>query len=202
MPSRHCGLTGTPTPRDADVHIVRLVLRRAVRYRDGESHRIRRPGDRAGRSDTRTRLGVGFRRSPRAGREQPLRNPRRKGGVRTSCPAHPGEQLADVAAHYALTSMFEDVEDETEVRAFAVTRADHRSDTSGVWQLGAGRVRVTSRITREREEMIYGVLHFGDHNLAAGVGPARKGRRYPDVVERVFAPFEQGDAALSKRKLC
>jgi alpha-amylase/alpha-mannosidase (GH57 family) len=109
--------------------------------------------------------------------------------------------LADVAAHYALTSMFEDTEDETEVRAFTVARTDHRSDASGPWQLGTGRVSVTSRITRESEEIIYGVLHFGDHNLTAGVGPARRARRYSDVVERVFAPFEQGDLPSTLREL-
>ena len=109
--------------------------------------------------------------------------------------------LADVAAHYALTSMFEDVEDDAEVRAFSVSRTDHRFDASGPWQLGTGRVNVTSQITRESEEMIYGVLHFGDHNLAAGVGPARRGRRYPDIIERVFSPFEQGDLPSTLREL-
>ncbi|MEX1005159.1 MAG: DUF3536 domain-containing protein [Acidimicrobiia bacterium] len=109
--------------------------------------------------------------------------------------------LAGVAAHYAVTSMFEDVDDETEVRAFDLIRTDHRFDASGPWQLGAGRVAVSSQITRERAEMIYGVLHFGDHNLTGGTKPAGPPRRYKELVDRIFAPFEQGDLPATLREL-
>jgi hypothetical protein len=109
--------------------------------------------------------------------------------------------LSDVAAHYAVVSLFEDVDADTRVRAFDVARSDHRVETSGNWKLGTGRTRVSSRITRDAEDLIFGVLHFGDHNLTAGVRAAGPKRRYIELVERVFAPFERGDLPATLREL-
>ena len=109
--------------------------------------------------------------------------------------------LSDVAAHYALVSLFDDIEDQARVRAFDIVRTEHRSAVSGTWRLGTGRVEVTSRVTRGSEDLIYGVLHFGDHNLAAGVKPAGPPRRYRELTERVYAPFEQGDLPSTLREL-
>lgn len=109
--------------------------------------------------------------------------------------------LADVAAHYALVSLFEDVDADTRVRAFDVVRSDHRIETSGNWSLGTGRARVSSRITRDADDLIFGVLHFGDHNLTAGVRVAGPKRRYRELAERVFAAFERGDLPATLREL-
>ncbi len=109
--------------------------------------------------------------------------------------------LSDVTAHYALLSLFDEVDDEALVRAFDVVRSDHRSDASGPWKLGTGRVAVRSQITRDSDDLIYGVLHFGDHNLTAGVRPAGPPRRYRELTERVYAPFERGDLPSTLREM-
>src|SRR5690606_17036475 len=93
---------------------------------------------------------------------------------------------------YALTSLFDEHPDESTVHAFDVVRLDHRAGESGRWRIAVGQARVTSRITTESDEMNYGVLHFGDHNLTGAV--RRRGDDgYREMVEAVFAAFERAD---------
>lgn len=109
--------------------------------------------------------------------------------------------LPDVGAHYALTSLFEEVPEESRVRAFDVTRHDRQQADSGRWRLATGRITVSSRVTRESADLIYGVLHFGDHNLTGGVRRARSPRRYQELVDRVFEPFQRADLPATLREL-
>jgi hypothetical protein len=109
--------------------------------------------------------------------------------------------LTDVAAHFALTSLFDDLPEESRVSSFDVTVAERRVAESGPWRLGAGELTVRSRVTREQAPLMYGVLHFGDHNLTGGVKPARTARRFGQVVDPIFEAFQRADLAGTLRRL-
>jgi len=77
--------------------------------------------------------------------------------------------LDQVAAHYAISSVFSTFADETEVFCYKVNRISYESLTSGSGRLALGRARVSSTITEQSQVFSFAVLHFGDQNITAAV---------------------------------
>jgi alpha-amylase/alpha-mannosidase (GH57 family) len=77
--------------------------------------------------------------------------------------------LEQVAAHYAISSVFSNYPDETVLFCYTIRRLDYETVTSGRARLAIGRCRITSNLTEESEEVCYAALHFGDHNVTAAV---------------------------------
>src|ERR1700732_3741696 len=74
-----------------------------------------------------------------------------------------------VAAHYAISSLFESYGERTTIYCYDVEREDYSLEVEGKSKLAIGRARFSSKITGETEHLGFGVLHLGDHNIAAGV---------------------------------
>jgi alpha-amylase/alpha-mannosidase (GH57 family) len=77
--------------------------------------------------------------------------------------------LEQVAAHYAISSIFSAYSDETELYCYCVRRMSYEIYTSGRGRLALGRVHITSSITGEQQAFSFAVLHFGDQNITAAV---------------------------------
>jgi alpha-amylase/alpha-mannosidase (GH57 family) len=77
--------------------------------------------------------------------------------------------LEQVAAHYAISSVFSSFGEETEIFCYRVHRISYESFTSGRGRLALGRARVASTITRQEQDFSFAVLHFGDQNITAAV---------------------------------
>jgi alpha-amylase/alpha-mannosidase (GH57 family) len=77
--------------------------------------------------------------------------------------------LEQVAAHYAISSVFNSYPEETVLFCYTVRRLDYENVTSGRARLAVGRCRITSNLTEEMEEISFAALHFGDHNVTAAV---------------------------------
>ena len=77
--------------------------------------------------------------------------------------------LEQVAAHYAISSIFRTYPDESELFCFDVRRSAYESLASGRGKIALGRASIRSRITGETEELGFAVLHLGDQNLSAAV---------------------------------
>jgi hypothetical protein len=77
--------------------------------------------------------------------------------------------LEQVAAHYAISSVFHSYPEETTLFCYTVRRLDYENVTSGRARLAIGRCRITSNLTEETEEISFAALHFGDHNVTAAV---------------------------------
>ena len=77
--------------------------------------------------------------------------------------------LEQVAAHYAISSVFGSYPEETVLFCYAIRRLDYESVNSGRARLAIGRCRITSNLTEEMEEVSFAALHFGDHNVTAAV---------------------------------
>jgi len=77
--------------------------------------------------------------------------------------------LEQVAAHYAISSIFSSYAEETELFCYNVQRLSYDIYTSGRGRLALGRVRITSTITGEQQGFSFAVLHFGDQNITAAV---------------------------------
>ena len=88
--------------------------------------------------------------------------------------------LEQVAAHYAISSVFTSYPEETRLFGYTVQRLDSESLNTGA-QLVIGRAMVFSLITGELEPVSYAVLHFGDQNISAAV------KRLPDSLSEAEA---------------
>jgi alpha-amylase/alpha-mannosidase (GH57 family) len=77
--------------------------------------------------------------------------------------------LEQVAAHYAISSIFSTFGDETELYCYRVRRISHQVFTSGPGRLALGLCHIASGITGEQQTYSFAVLHFGDQNVTAAV---------------------------------
>ncbi len=83
--------------------------------------------------------------------------------------------LEQVAAHYAISSVFTSYPEETRLFGYSVRRLDVESLSTGRGRLLIGRALVSSTITGEAEPLTYAALHFGDQNITAAVKRAPSG---------------------------
>jgi alpha-amylase/alpha-mannosidase (GH57 family) len=77
--------------------------------------------------------------------------------------------LEQVAAHYAISSIFSSFADETDLFCYHVRRISYEIHTSGRGRLALGRVHVASMITGNAQRFSFAALHFGDQNITAAV---------------------------------
>ncbi|HTB86191.1 MAG TPA: DUF3536 domain-containing protein [Candidatus Sulfotelmatobacter sp.] len=98
-----------------------------------------------------------------------------------------------VAAHYAISSLFESYPEEARVYAFIVKQEDRQVLTAGNARLAIGHMTVKFTITLASESFDYVVVHMGDHNLTCGIRPHQEGEAYTKMVEDMRKAFEVGD---------
>jgi alpha-amylase/alpha-mannosidase (GH57 family) len=82
--------------------------------------------------------------------------------------------LEQVAAHYAISSVFSSFAEETELFCYRVRRQAYDIYTSGRGRLALGRASIASVITDKQQSFSFAVLHFGDQNITAAVKPCEE----------------------------
>jgi hypothetical protein len=101
--------------------------------------------------------------------------------------------LEKVGAHYSISSLFESYPDTLSAACFKIERQDSHLLEAGRSRLLIGRAHVASEITQESSELSYGVLHFGGHQVNAGVRTFLGKEAYQELLTEVAAPFDQAD---------
>ena len=109
--------------------------------------------------------------------------------------------LLKLGAHYAMSSLFESYADNTRIYSYSVENKDYRLKRSGKLRLAIGKARFTSEITQDSEMLMFGVLHFGDHNLHGGVGLFRSDDAYRELGKSTRDAFSRSDLAATIRCL-
>ena len=109
--------------------------------------------------------------------------------------------LLGVGAHYAISSLFDTRADRDQIFCYDVELQDAQRWESGKARLMVGRASVRSRITREDADVTFGVLHFGDHSLSAGVRPYLGDESYRQLLQDASAAFSHADLPQSLRIL-
>ncbi|HEX2123787.1 MAG TPA: DUF3536 domain-containing protein, partial [Thermoanaerobaculia bacterium] len=123
--------------------------------------------------------------------------------------------LARVAAHYAVLSLFDHFDDVARVYCYEVIRRDFAVHKTGRARLAVGSIEVRSTITRESARFELAVLHLGETELTGGIRAAGFGLEYetirlglgeamqpgalPDVIRFLDAHF--GETPVSIRSL-
>jgi alpha-amylase/alpha-mannosidase (GH57 family) len=101
--------------------------------------------------------------------------------------------LEQVAAHYAISSIFSSFADETDLFSYRIRRISHDIYTSGRGRLALGRAHVASAITGNAQSFSFAVLHFGDQNITAAV------KAYDDADAAAFEAFSAEAAGHVQR---
>jgi hypothetical protein len=101
--------------------------------------------------------------------------------------------LHKVAAHFAISSLFEPYGEEEPVYCYTVRQLERHVHEAGRARLVLGRLLVRSDITREAADLTFGVLHFGDHNVNAGIRTFQGQEAYEALLAGVRAPFDRAD---------
>jgi alpha-amylase/alpha-mannosidase (GH57 family) len=109
--------------------------------------------------------------------------------------------LQQVAAHYAVSSLFETYGDTTKIYAYSALRHDGRILTAGKAKLTLGRVTVTHDTTGESADLTYGAVHFGDHNITGGIRGYQGFVNYKEMIRDVQEAFSRADLPEVIRRL-
>jgi hypothetical protein len=106
--------------------------------------------------------------------------------------------LEQVAAHYAISSLFETGASKY---SYTIEPADYQTFISGKMQLTIGHAEVCSRITLECGHYSFAVLHMGDHSLSAGVRAFAGDEAYRGTVQELRQAFSRADIPAVIRAL-
>jgi hypothetical protein len=109
--------------------------------------------------------------------------------------------LLKVGAHYAISSLFDRYDRKSSIFCYDVEIEKDNRSVSGRAQLALGRACIRSRITLEQADVTYGVLHFGDHNISAGVRNFRGDPEFQMLEANAIATFQAADLPGTLRVL-
>ncbi len=108
-------------------------------------------------------------------------------------------ELANVAAHYSLSALFEDYPERASIGCYEIERLEGTAQRAGRAHLFVTRVRVTCTLTGRNRSFISAALHLGDHNLVGGVEPDGSPERFAQVRDMLSEPFARADLAETVR---
>ena len=106
-----------------------------------------------------------------------------------------------VAAHYAISSLFESYPETARIYSFSVRQEDRQLFSAGNVRLALGRINITFEITRAADTLVYCVLHLGEHNLYCGVHADGNPEAYAALVAETRAAFDRADFAEIIRRM-
>jgi alpha-amylase/alpha-mannosidase (GH57 family) len=101
--------------------------------------------------------------------------------------------LLRVGAHYAVSSLFEKYSETTNFGCFTARGEAIHLSRAGRQKIAAGRVRVSSEITRNEKDIVFSVLHLGDHNLMGGVQRFQGDRALESMWQEIEGAFGRSD---------
>jgi len=102
-------------------------------------------------------------------------------------------QWKNMAAHVAVSSVFEPVHDVMRAFACEVTTKDSRILEAGRFRLSMGHAILMSDITHDSFDFAYAALHLGDHNVNAGVKEFLGDEAYQTCLSELTEAFSRVD---------
>jgi alpha-amylase/alpha-mannosidase (GH57 family) len=109
--------------------------------------------------------------------------------------------LLGVGTHYAISSTFNGYEPHDTIYCYDVDRQDYEVQQTGRARLAVGHAVIRSQITVEGVHITFGVLHFGDHNVNAGVRHFVDQQSYSATLKDLTDAFVHGEMAEVLRGL-
>ena len=103
--------------------------------------------------------------------------------------------LHQVAAHYAISSLFVDYPHQERVYCYEVEQLDYQKQQMGTLTLSVGQIRLTSEITWETKHFVFAVLHLGGWDFHCCITGFDGRLAYAELKEQLFTDIKQASAA-------
>lgn len=103
--------------------------------------------------------------------------------------------LNQVAAHYAISSLFTTYAQEQRVYCYTAYQQDYQLQRIGALTLAVGQVHLISEITRENANLVFAVLHLGGWDFHCCIQPFAGRRTYTQIKESLFESLRLASAA-------
>ncbi len=100
-----------------------------------------------------------------------------------------------VAAHYAISSLFTSFPEQARVYCYDIQQLDYQRQTIGTLTLALGQVRIVSEITWESTELVFAVLHLGGWDFHCCIQNFQKRKTYGELKEKLFEVLKSASAA-------
>ena len=100
-----------------------------------------------------------------------------------------------VAAQYAITSLFTAYPQEEQVYCYDAQQLDYQLQRMGTLTLAVGQLRLVSEITWESAHLVFAVLHLGGWDFHCCIQPFSGRRAYTQLKEKLFDGLKQASAA-------
>jgi alpha-amylase/alpha-mannosidase (GH57 family) len=94
--------------------------------------------------------------------------------------------LKQVAAHYAISSLFNSYNQEQQVYCYSAQQLDYQKQQIGSLSLAVGQVRLVSNITWESNHFVFGILHLGGWDFHCCIQPFMGRNDYTKLKEILF----------------
>ena len=100
-----------------------------------------------------------------------------------------------IAAHYAISSLFTKYLPEQQVYCYDAHQLDYEKQQLGTLSLAVGEVKLTSKITWESHHFTFAVLHLGGWDFHCCIQPFKGRLSYVEIKEQLFEVLKQASAA-------
>ncbi|HEY9725086.1 MAG TPA: DUF3536 domain-containing protein [Chroococcales cyanobacterium] len=100
-----------------------------------------------------------------------------------------------VAAHYAIASLFTSYQQRQQVYCYDAQQMDYQIQRMGALTLAVGQLRLVSEITWESAHLVFAVLHLGGWDFHCCIQPFAGRRAYSKLKDRVFNALKEASAA-------
>lgn len=100
-----------------------------------------------------------------------------------------------VAAHYAISSLFTNYLQQERIYCYEVEQLDYQKQQMGTLTLSVGQVRLTSEITWESQHIVFAVLHLGGWDFHCCITSFNGRLAYAELKEQLFADIKHASAA-------
>jgi hypothetical protein len=103
--------------------------------------------------------------------------------------------LTQAAANFAMSVLFQAPAAEPELYNFSIKVNDLRKFGTNPLRLASGDIDVTSKVTLEGENYIFGAMRWGEHNLSVGISSSHSPEDYSNLQNRLKEVSAKGDCA-------
>jgi alpha-amylase/alpha-mannosidase (GH57 family) len=102
--------------------------------------------------------------------------------------------LEQVAAHYAMSSLFVEYRQEQHLFCYTITQRDYQLQRMGPIALAVGQIQIVSEITREKLDLSFAVLHLGGWDFHCCIQSFRSRLAYTRAKDELFEVLGQASA--------
>ncbi|MBW4692777.1 MAG: DUF3536 domain-containing protein [Lyngbya sp. HA4199-MV5] len=103
--------------------------------------------------------------------------------------------MEQVAAHYAISSLFTTYSKEHQIYCYTANQLDYQLQRMGSLTLAIGQLQLVSDITRESVHLVFAVVHLGGWDFHCCIQPFSGRRDYAEMKDQLFESIKQASAA-------